>query len=317
MRVHIGWAFASSALCALLVWYVQERVHKQALHLKGKECKKMMRDTKKQLADSQLAAKHLAAKQRRTMGALPNALCKYPPGGNETAWIGGIKSKIPAQACARVGRGRVHRFDLCGLSQLPPTLPDHLIEKANPRMLGDRMRALQLTVPQGGSIVEIGTLNGYLRNWMLKTLRPSHLVAMDIAPMAIDKCKQQHASAIAAGTVQCFLGDSKEQLLKLPDDSVDLMYVDGDHDYAGVCGDLEAARTKVKPGGLMVLNDYYLMETLFMGWDNPADRRSGRWGVYGVIHAANEFILRYKWELVYITLHPRNEPDLAIRRPKA
>jgi len=39
--------------------------------------------------------------------------------------------------------------------------------------------------------------------------------------------------------------------------------------------------------------------------------------VYGVIHAANEFILRYQWELVYMTLHPRNEPDIAIRRPAA
>ena len=68
----------------------------------------------------------------------------------------------------------------------------------------------------------------------------------------------------------------------------------------------------------MVLNDYYLMETLFMGWPRQASvAHAGRWGVYGVIHAANEFILRYQWELVYMTLHPRNEPDIAIRRPAA
>lgn len=76
-----------------------------------------------------------------------------------------------------------------------------------------------------------------------------------------------------------------------------------------MCGDLEAARTKVKPGGVMVINDYYVFETLFLGGPK------GRWGTYGVIHAANEFILRYDWELVYMTLHARNEPDLAIRRP--
>ena len=38
-------------------------------------------------------------------------------------------------------------------------------------------------------------------------------------------------------------------------------------------------------------------------------------GRYGVIHATNEFILRYEWEIVYMTLHRRNEPDIAIRRP--
>lgn len=64
----------------------------------------------------------------------------------------------------------------------------------------------------------------------------------------------------------------------------------------------------------MVLNDYYVFESLFLGV-LQGQARSGRWGTYGVIHAANEFILRYKWELVYLTLHQRNEPDLAIRRP--
>lgn len=40
-----------------------------------------------------------------------------------------------------------------------------------------------------------------------------------------------------------------------------------------------------------------------------------RFGVYGVMHAANEFVLRYRWEVAYITLHPLMMPDLAIRRP--
>ena len=73
--------------------------------------------------------------------------------------------------------------------------------------------------------------------------------------------------------------------------------VDGDHDYSGVCGDLEAARTKVKPGGLMVLNDYYIFESIFLGGDPKTKKTGGRWGTYGVIHAANEFILRCAYTL--------------------
>ena len=96
-------------------------------------------------------------------------------------------------------------------------------------------------------------------------------------------------------------------------------------------------------GGLLVLNDYFLFESSFL-----ASR--GRWGVYGVIHATNEcllrgtahgtptpctslplgalliwlhhqhvwrrFLLRYHeaWEVAYYALAPQNLGDLAIRR---
>ena len=43
--------------------------------------------------------------------------------------------------------------------------------------------------------------------------------------------------------------------------------------------------------------------------------RATAFGVYGVVHAANEFILRYCWQVVYLTLHENGMPDLAIRRP--
>ena len=85
------------------------------------------------------------------------------------------------------------------------------------------MRALSLTVPLGGSIVEVGTLTGTLRRYMLGRLKPSRLVAIDVSDIAISMCKKQHADQIAAGTVQCLLGDSKKMLATLPEDSVDLM----------------------------------------------------------------------------------------------
>ena len=55
----------------------------------------------------------------------------------------------------------------------------------------------------------------------------------------------------------------------------------------GVCTDLEAARTKVRVGGLIALNDYYRFE-----WEFLAQR--GRWGAYGIVHATNEFLARYR-----------------------
>ena len=41
-----------------------------------------------------------------------------------------------------------------------------------------------------------------LRRWMLTNLQPAKLTVMDIEAGAIQKCKQQHASQVAAGTVR-------------------------------------------------------------------------------------------------------------------
>ena len=63
----------------------------------------------------------------------------------------------------------------------------------------------------------------------------------------------------------------------------------------------------------MVINDYYIFEYQFM-WRAKANNQA-RWGVYGVIHATNEFVLRYGWTVEYITMHPLMMSDIALRRP--
>jgi|EP00966_Prymnesium_polylepis_P301445 hypothetical protein len=65
---------------------------------------------------------------------------------------------------------------------------------------------------------------------------------------------------------------------------------------------------RVKVGGLLVMNDYYFFESAFLFI-------RGRWGVYGVIHAVNEFLIRHaNFEVAYYALHPKNEGDIALRR---
>ena len=58
------------------------------------------------------------------------------------------------------------------------------------------------------------------------------------------------------------------------------------------------------------LNDYTRFEWLFL-------QQRGRWGHYGVIHGANEFLVRYAkdWEVVYYTFGPYDAGgDLGLRR---
>jgi len=200
--------------------------------------------------------------------------------------------------------------DICTLQAKIPMVPKKLMHGASLEH-GDRMGALRKYVPKGGKIVEVGTLSGWLRRQILKDLKPSLLVVIDLDEGAIRMCEKEHSKLIALGTVRCVLGNSNAKLAELEEETFDLIYVDGHHGYSIVCADMEAARGKIKPGGLMVMNDYYLFETLFLG----TTRLAGRWAVYGVIHATNEFIIRYRWTVVYMTLQSRLEPDLAIRKP--
>jgi len=43
---------------------------------------------------------------------------------------------------------------------------------------------------------------------------------------------------------------------EIPDNSVDMAYIDGDHSYEGVCRDIRAYLPKLKTGGIMAFHDY-------------------------------------------------------------
>jgi len=51
-------------------------------------------------------------------------------------------------------------------------------------------------------------------------------------------------------------GDSLDACERVPDESLLLVYIDGDHSYRGVMADICAWRNKVKPGGYMAFHDY-------------------------------------------------------------
>lgn len=59
----------------------------------------------------------------------------------------------------------------------------------------------------------------------------------------------------------------------------------------------------------MVMNDYNWFETEFLA-------QRGRWGVYGVIHATNEFAVRYssEFEVAYYAMGSKNQGDIALRK---
>lgn len=220
---------------------------------------------------------------------------------------------LPATPC---GREDLQRGSLCSLLATPP-VPIPAFLTSNARVHPNRHAALLAHVKpaKGAKIVEVGTLYGQLAKWMVHNFEPSNLTVMDVSLRALAKCRDGGGSTRVLGkkygtAVNCIWGSSPKFLGKLENDMYDLIYVDGDHAYKGVCADLEAARSKVRVGGLLALNDYYRFEWQFLA-------AKGRWGAYGVVHAANEFLVRYQtdWELAYLTFGPEGEVgDFGMRR---
>jgi hypothetical protein len=95
-------------------------------------------------------------------------------------------------------------------------------------------------------------------------------------------------------------GDGAEELSKLPDASIDLIYIDGSHSYDNVMRDGDAARKKVKPGGLLIFNDYIIWSHLEKVW-------------YGVIPVVNELVINGGGKVVAFALHPNMYADIAIQ----
>ena len=188
---------------------------------------------------------------------------------------------MPTNAC---GRDDLHRHDSCAMTAPPPRpIPSKLLDGA--KLYSDRRVALAREVQRNGTLAEVGILYGTFTRWMVAILQPAAVFAIDLKhSIAMSYCfGRTRGRAIRDGNrtrVHC-LGGHSSAILKtqLDDGALDLIYIDADHEYAGVCQDLESAYPKVRVGGLLVFNDYYKLE-----WFSLAT--SGRFGVYGVMCVA-------------------------------
>lgn len=198
-----------------------------------------------------------------------------------------------------------------------PRLPGELLRNA--RVMPDRVAALDLW-PRDAVIAEIGVALGGFSEQILRACRPRRFIAVDRfdlheIPVLWGKPTQEtfggrtHADffrdrfrdEIAAGVMDVVMGDSAASIAALPDESVDVFYVDADHLYAGVRADLEALLPKVRRDGWIVMNDYI-----------PADTFSNV--PLGVIQATNEFMVGHGWEMAYLALAPMMYCDVGLRR---
>jgi Methyltransferase domain len=96
-------------------------------------------------------------------------------------------------------------------------------------------------------------------------------------------------------------GDSVAGLEKVPENFVDVFYVDSDHGYPHVKKELGVIKKIMKQSSIIIMNDYIMED-----WVTRTP--------YGVVQAANEFIIENDMEMLFFALSTGMYCDIAIRK---
>lgn len=175
----------------------------------------------------------------------------------------------------------------------------------NARIVLDRSAFLD-ALPKHGVVAEAGVNRGDFSAEILAITKPEKLHLVDIWASARyhggleQLVRDRFAREIADERVLIERGLSTEVLRRFPDGYFDWVYIDTDHSYETTAAELEIARRKVKPGGIIGGHDY-----VTGNWDGGVR--------YGVVEAVHEFCVRHDWELVLLTHETDRHLSFAIR----
>ncbi|MFW2545254.1 class I SAM-dependent methyltransferase [Primorskyibacter sp. 2E107] len=142
------------------------------------------------------------------------------------------------------------------LAKSPPTflkdgIPERLRADAltGAALYPDRFAMIKALV-SGGVGAEVGVQQAIFSRFLLDEIGPETLYLLDMT------AKDFRPDVMDDPRTKALIGDSSSNLATLPDQSLDWIYVDGDHRMTGVQKDTDVARQKIKPGGVLIFNDY-------------------------------------------------------------
>lgn len=152
------------------------------------------------------------------------------------------------------------------------------------------------SLPKGGVCTEVGVQNGKFSAFLLETIKPEklHLIDLTFAKLRNPAVRENPAVVLHEG-------DSAATLNSFPDGHFDWIYIDAGHLYENVRADATAAARKVKPGGLIIFNDYII-------WSHHEGF------AYGVVQTVNEMCVNEGWEIVAYCLQENLYCDVALRK---
>jgi predicted O-methyltransferase YrrM len=120
--------------------------------------------------------------------------------------------------------------------------------------------AIEHLIPKGGTYLEVGVYKGRSFRFM-RELRPDlYMIAVD--PWTDESVAASHGTgdAVYASFLESMRGTSYTSvvgtLANMSPYHSDFIFLDGDHNYPGVCADIIAARKILRPGGILAGHDY-------------------------------------------------------------
>jgi hypothetical protein len=200
----------------------------------------------------------------------------------------------------------------------PAVKTEHLWDA---RLYADRSDLIRsLPVRRRGKIAEIGVWRAAFSKILVTELKPRNFFAFDIFTghketdwngmtgkelfdgLTHRKYYEREMTQFR-DVITIIDGPSTTTLKDYMDHSFDLVYVDAAHDYDSVKKDAELAQGMVADNGLLVFNDYTLLDP-----NNGAP--------YGIVPVVNELVAKQGWRIVGFALDVGMYCDIALRRCK-
>ena len=202
---------------------------------------------------------------------------------------------------------RALRIAFFGEEQMP-SIPLGREHMQNCKLLLNRSEMLS-ELKKGGKVAEIGVAQGDFSELILKITKPDSLHLIDVwssrtyGTSLFKEVITKFKGEIDKGRIQIHKKLSTDAAGDFEDDYFDWIYIDTTHSYDTTWEELVRYASKVKRDGIIAGHDYT------MGIWSSLNR-------YGVIEAVHEFCVKYRWELVYLTVEPTENQSFAIRRIK-
>ncbi len=168
-----------------------------------------------------------------------------------------------------------------------PPLPINLLK--NTKVYTDRLSMLKKHIPGGSICAEIGIAKGDFSRNILTHIKPKSLHLIELSSSFVNHCENRFKKEISDGQVVIHNGFSHNMLSQFTDQFFDWVYIDGDHSYEVVKNDLLISKNKIKPNGLIMLDDYV----------NFSHQEMLQ---YGVMRAVNEFCIENNFCIDGITI---------------
>jgi len=194
--------------------------------------------------------------------------------------------------------------------------PEHLRDAV---LFADRQHMIESIGPQkADAVAEVGVAVGGFSQSLIIRFNPSVFWAIDTfelhkaqnlwggPPQAVfgERTHAEYYSAVMSKygeKLRLLQGDGAQKLDTLEDESVDLIYIDGSHRYDDVKRDAYAAVKKIKHDGIIIFNDYVLLD----GLTNF---------IFGVVPVVNDLVVNHGWKVIGFALQENMYCDIAIQR---